>query len=123
MIAVAAWLAALCGLVVAAAVATARARTRPDDIVERRWFVALALVHPRRSSATRRGVWTWGGARAVDAREDRLRDGAQVALELRGIDVPLTNRRQRSSIAVPATSPSVPSRPDIAAAGRCTPQP
>jgi hypothetical protein len=86
VIAVALWLAALCALVVLAAIATARARAKPDAIVERGWFVALAIAYVALVAGA---AWTWGGARALDARDDRVRAGAQVALELRGIDVPL----------------------------------
>ncbi|HTR55021.1 MAG TPA: hypothetical protein VMJ10_30255, partial [Kofleriaceae bacterium] len=86
MIAVALWLAALCGLIVAAAIATARARAKPDAMIERGWFVALALVHVALVAGA---AWTWGGERALDARDDRLHAGAQVALELREIDVPV----------------------------------
>ena len=83
---VVAWFVGLIGLVVTATLATARGRARPDDVVARPVFVAIALGYAVVVGGV---VWAWGGARADAGRDDRLRAGAQVELALRAVTVPL----------------------------------
>ncbi len=80
------WFAGLCALVALALVATARSRARPDDVIGRAPFVAVAIAHAGLAAAA---VWAWGGERAVTSRGDALRAGPRVELELRAVTVPL----------------------------------
>src|SRR5262249_52870408 len=86
LMAVALWFAGLCALVAAAALATARARARPDDVLGRAPFVAIAAAQAVLGAGA---VWGWGGARARDGRADQLRSGARVELELRAVELPV----------------------------------
>src|SRR6185312_803991 len=79
---VALWFAALCGLVVVATVATARARANPDAVIGRGAFVAAGFCH---AVSIGGAIWVWGGTDASVGREAQLRHGARVTLELRAV--------------------------------------
>src|SRR6185312_7845328 len=79
---VALWFAALCGLVVVATVATARARANPDAVIGRGAFVAAAFGH---AVIIGGAIWVWGGTDASVGREAQLRHGPRVTLELRAV--------------------------------------
>nr|HEX4317028.1 hypothetical protein [Kofleriaceae bacterium] len=80
----AAWLALVVAAIVLAARATARARAKPDDVVARGPFVAVAALA---AAIVALAPWVWGGAAASESRDDRLRAGARVELALRGATV------------------------------------
>jgi hypothetical protein len=79
-----AWFVALVVLIVAATFATSRARARPDDVVARPVFVAVAIGYAALVATT---IWTWGGTRAAEDREALVHAGARVELALRGVAV------------------------------------
>jgi len=80
------WLCGFVGLVIAAVVASARARAMPGDVVARGAAFAAAVACAGLAAGA---IWLWGGTMATTARADRLRDGALVRLSVREIAVPI----------------------------------
>src|SRR6266700_1700102 len=80
------WLCGFVGLVIAAVVASARARAMPGDVVARGAAFAAAVTCAGLAAGA---IWLWGGAMATTGRADRLRDGALVRLSVREIAVPI----------------------------------
>jgi len=81
---VALWFGALCGLVVMATLATARARATPDAVIGRSAFLAVSGAH---AIVIAGAIWVWGGTDASVGRDAQLRRGPRVTLELRAVHV------------------------------------
>ncbi|HEX3758630.1 MAG TPA: hypothetical protein VHW23_07980 [Kofleriaceae bacterium] len=80
------WFLGFLALLVAALVASARARAVPSDIVGRRIIAVAAVAYVGIVIAA---VWTWGGATAATGRATQLHNGALVRLAVDGVRLPL----------------------------------
>ena len=85
------WFAALVALVVIATRVTTRARSRPDDVIGRLPFVAVAVAH---AIVVVGAIWVWGGDLATAGHDAQLHRGARVVLE----NHPASGPRERTTV-------------------------
>ncbi|HEV7557829.1 MAG TPA: hypothetical protein VGO00_20325, partial [Kofleriaceae bacterium] len=110
------WLCGFVGLVIAAVVASARARAMPGDVVARGAAFAAAVTCAGLAAGA---IWLWGGAMATNGRADRLREGALVRLSVREIAVPIdktitVGHADASTVQLPGTGPAEIVRVEVA---------
>ncbi|MEJ7601035.1 MAG: hypothetical protein WKG01_24240 [Kofleriaceae bacterium] len=117
--ALALWFAGFVGLIVAAAAASARGRSRPTEVAGRNVIAASAIAYVGVIAAA---TWIWSGGPASHGRTDRLREGASVDVTLRAIRVGLEGsitigHGDQATVAVPGGGVDVLARIELDAAG------
>jgi hypothetical protein len=83
---IALWFTGFVGLIVAAVIASARARSLPGDVVTRGAAFAAAMTCAVLATGA---IWIWGGTMATTGRADRLREGAPVRIAIHEVAVPI----------------------------------
>ena len=122
MMALALWFIAFVGLIVAAAVASARGRSTPTEVAGRNVLGAAAIAYAAVIAAA---TWIWSGAPASHGRADRLHEGAAVDVTLRAVRVGLSRtvtigHADAASVRVPGDGPDVLARIELDGAGQAT---
>jgi len=122
MMALALWFAAFVGLIVAAAVASARGRSSPTDVAGRNVVAVAAVAYAAVIVAS---TWIWSGAPASEGRADRLREGASVDVTMSGVRVGLARvltigHAADASVHVPGAGADVLARIEVDATGEAT---